>query len=270
MSDATDRAVSELYQAAPEDFVARRDALVRRLKDEGRDDDAATVRRLRKPTVAAWALNRLSAEVPDAIAGLIASGEALTEAQRGVIGGGSPAALHEATARRRALVAELTARAGAILREAGRASDAHGEDIQGMLEAASVEAEAGERLRTGTVEKTVRPSSGFGLGLSLVDAGEVEPADEVQPAATRADRAAALDAEIASLTAAGEEQDRALTKAERARDRTMAAVETARERLETAKAALRDAEADLSAAQLQAKRTRRALERAEKERARRR
>jgi hypothetical protein len=266
-----DRDVSDLFRAPPDEFISRRDALVRRLKDAGRDDDAAAVKRFRKPTVAAWALNRLSAEAPGGIADLIAAGDALTDAQRGVIGGGSPTALHEAAARRRAVVAELTGRATAILREAGRASEAHVEDIQGMLEAASVGGEAGERLRSGTIEKTARPSSGFGLGLSLVDAGDGE-ADEADQAATRAsmrtDRASALDVEVSSLTTAAEEQQRALARAERTRDRASAAVDTARERLETAKAALRTAEAELGAGQLELKRTRRALERAERERTR--
>ena len=64
-----------------------------------------------------------------------------------------------------------TKRAATILREAERSPDAHLEDLQGMLEAASVEPEAGERLRTGTIERTVRPSSGFGPGLAVVGAG---------------------------------------------------------------------------------------------------
>jgi hypothetical protein len=262
--------VAELFRSPPEGFIARRNALVGRLREEGRSEDAAAVKRLRKPTVAAWALNRLSADAPEAIAELLASGEALSDAQRGVMGGGSAAALHEATARRRAIVAELAARANAILRASERVSDTHTEDIQGMLEAASVEAEAGERLRTGTIEKTVRPSSGFGLGLSLVDAGE-DGSDEAPaptPTPIRADRAGALDAEIASLTAAAKEQERALAKAERGQARASAAVEAAAERLEAAKAALRASDAELSAAQLEIKRTQRALERAERDRAR--
>ncbi len=268
MSEAIDPDVTELFQAPPEEFTARRDDLVSRLKREGRDGDAAAVKRIRKPTVAAWALNRLSSEAPGPIGDLLASGRTLTDAQRDVMGGGSPAALHEATARRRVLVAELTTRATAILRDTGHGSDTHAEDVQAMLEAASVEAEAGERLTTGTIERTVRPSSGLGLGLSLVDAGDDEP-DEAPPAvSTRTDRAAVLDDEIASLTAVAQEQGRALTKAERAKDRATAAVDSARGRFEAAKASLRDAEADLSAAQLDAKRTRRALERAEKDRGR--
>jgi hypothetical protein len=260
--------VAGLYREPPEGFIARRDALARELKEAGDDAGAAAVKKLRRPTVAAWALNRLATEDPDGVADLLASGEALSQAQRDAMGGGSASELHDATARRRTLVSELTRRAAGILREAGRSPDAHLEDLQGMLEAASVEPEAGERLRTGTIEKTVRPSSGFGPGLSVVDAGPAEAEDVAMAGATKAERAEALDAEITLLTATAKEQERVATKAERARDKAAAAVDAARDRLDAAKAALQESDAELSAAQLGLKRTRRALETARKGRAR--
>ncbi|HEY7478185.1 MAG TPA: hypothetical protein VIB62_08100 [Actinomycetota bacterium] len=258
-----------LYREPPEGFTVARDALVRRLKDAGEDAAAAAVKKLRRPTVAAWTLNRLSAEDPEAVAELLASGDALSAAQRSVMGGGSPAELHDATARRRALVADLTKRAAAILRDGGRSPDAYMEDLQGMLEAASVEPEAGERLRTGTIEKTVRPSSGFGPGLSIVDAGATaEGSGDVPMAgATKAERAQALDADIASLGATMKQQERIAASAERARDEASAAVDAARERLDTAKASLNEADAELSTAKLALRRTRRALENARTARA---
>jgi hypothetical protein len=261
--------VSSLYREPPEGFIGRRDALVRELKEAGDDAGAAAVKRLRRPTVAAWALNRLAAEDPEGIAELLASGEALTQAQRNVMGGGSPTELHDATARRRSLVAELTKRAARILGDAGRSPEAHLEDLQGMLEAASVEPEAGERLRTGTIERTVRPSSGFGPGLSVVDEGAraEAPDDAPMAGATKAERAQALDAEVASLGATMKRQERAAATAERARDKASGAVDAARERLDAAKAALHGADAELSAAQLALKRTRRALETARTARA---
>lgn len=267
---ATD--LAGLYREPPETFIARRDALVRELKEAGDDAAAAAVKKLRRPTVAAWALNRLSADDPERVDELLASGQALSAAQRSVMGGGSPGELHDATARRRTLVAELTKGAATILRETGRSPDAHLEDLQGMLEAASVEPEAGERLRTGTIEKTVRPSSGFGPGLAVAEAGrttaETEPDDGPMAGATKAERAAALDAEITDLAATAKEQERAAAKAERARAKAAATVDAARERLDAAKAALQEADADASAAQLVLRRTRRALETARKARAR--
>ncbi|MFN8232479.1 MAG: hypothetical protein U0V56_03065 [Actinomycetota bacterium] len=131
-----------------------------------------------------------------------------------------------------------------------------------MLEAASVEPEAGERLRTGTVERTVRPSSGFGPGLVLVEPGptNAEPVGAPTEGASKAERARALDAEIASLTTVAKEHERAASKADRARDRAEAAVDAARERLTTARSRLQEADSELSTARLALKRTRRALE----------
>src|SRR5258705_13065446 len=63
----TEPDVRSLYRGDPEGFVAARDALAKRLRDEGRDADAAEVKKLRRPTVAAWALDRLADDAPDAI-----------------------------------------------------------------------------------------------------------------------------------------------------------------------------------------------------------
>ena len=41
---------AELFRVPPEGFIVERDALVQRLRAEGRDEDASTVKALRKPT----------------------------------------------------------------------------------------------------------------------------------------------------------------------------------------------------------------------------
>ena len=46
-----------LFRDTPERFIAARDALVARLREEGRTTEAAIVKALRKPTVVAWALD---------------------------------------------------------------------------------------------------------------------------------------------------------------------------------------------------------------------
>ncbi len=58
--------VRELYRNAPEGFIAARDSLAKRLREDGRDADADDVKKLRRPTVAAWALDRLADVAPDA------------------------------------------------------------------------------------------------------------------------------------------------------------------------------------------------------------
>lgn len=74
-------AVAPIYQAPLEDFISRRDALVKQLRAEKRPADAALVKALRKPSRMAWALDAVIHEDPSSIERLSA---AITEAQTGV------------------------------------------------------------------------------------------------------------------------------------------------------------------------------------------
>ena len=73
-------ALVAVYQAPLEDFISRRDALVKQLRAEKRPEDAALVKALRKPSRMAWALDAVIHEDPSSIEGLSA---AIGEAQTG-------------------------------------------------------------------------------------------------------------------------------------------------------------------------------------------
>ena len=151
------------------------------------------MKKLRRPTVAAWALDRLADVAPDEVGALLDAGAELARAQRATLSGRDPQKLREATAKRRDLVAELSQTAADALRDAGRSPDTHLEDIRGTLEAASVDEEIGERLRTGTLERTSRPAAGFGdiAGLQLVSRRDDAP--EVAATVARIRGRAAVD-----------------------------------------------------------------------------
>jgi len=270
--------VRELYRSAPEGFIAARDILAKRLRDDGRDADAAEVKKLRRPTVAAWSLDRLADLAPDGIEALLEAGAELARAQRATLSGRDPRALREATARRRDLVVELSETAADALRDAGRSPDPHLEDIRGTLEAASVDEEIGERLRTGTIERTSRPSAGFGdiVGLELVSRRDDTP-DETAPSKARrgaksgavtedAERAIELEAEIRRLRRDRDAADRKSAGAEEARARMAEQVASMTSRLEVARAKLREAESSASELQMIAKRAAKALDAAERKR----
>src|SRR3954454_2663894 len=70
-----------LFGVAPEEFVAARDALVRELKDAGAKADAAEIKRLRRPSVAVWALNQVSRTNPDAVHRLLVASATARDAQ---------------------------------------------------------------------------------------------------------------------------------------------------------------------------------------------
>ena len=78
---------AELFRVPPADFIAERDALVQRLRAEGRDADATAVKALRKPTTVVWALNQLAARDPDALAAVFEAGRDLQAAQQAALAG---------------------------------------------------------------------------------------------------------------------------------------------------------------------------------------
>src|SRR4051794_204349 len=79
-----------LFRTPPDRFIAERDALVKELRAAGRDDDAATVKALRKPTATVWALNQLADREPDALSAVFEAGRLLRAAPAGGNGGHHP------------------------------------------------------------------------------------------------------------------------------------------------------------------------------------
>ena len=58
-TDSLEQVADELYGLPPGEFTEARDALVKRLRADKERDLANQVKGLRRPTVAAWALNQL-------------------------------------------------------------------------------------------------------------------------------------------------------------------------------------------------------------------
>ena len=153
-----------LFRTPPDRFVAERDALVKELRAQGRDDDAATVKALRKPSATVWALNQLAERESEALATLFETGRALRAAQSDAIAGSSSAALVEAGAERRAAAARLTTAAVAILDEGGHRGAAQSDAIALALEAAAVDPDLGAELAGGTLEKLPTAGGDMGFG----------------------------------------------------------------------------------------------------------
>jgi hypothetical protein len=257
VDDPTER-IRELYRTAPEGFVAARDELAKALKADGADTDAAAVKRRKRPSVAAWALNQLADRDPAGIEQLERAGAAL----RGSMSARGADALRDATAARRSIVTRLTRTAADILREADRSPDAHRDEIASTLEAASVDESVAEQLRTGTFERTVSNAVGFGEvgGLHLVATLEQ---DEPPSRPTRADEAGRRE-ELAGLKKEAAATERAAHTAEADLERLRARVAKAEAQLTTERDALREAEAAARGATLEARRAAAALERAER------
>jgi len=144
-----EQALAELYDAAPEEFVAERKRLTKELKAEGLDPDADQFAKLRKPTVAAWALNRLSRDHRRDIDLLLDSGHRLRTAQARVLRGEARETFEQAQRTERDAIARLVGEAERLLAERGNASSTILEQIAASLHAAAVAEQGRELLAAG-------------------------------------------------------------------------------------------------------------------------
>src|SRR5262245_50150136 len=229
MADADARTrgdVQELYAADPEAFIAARDALAKQLKADGHEATAATVKKLKKPTVSAWAVDRAARQEPALVQQLLAAGERLAGAQRQALSGRRATDdLRTATEERRALIRRLTEVAVGTLTDAGRPGDNARDEIAGTFEAATLDPSVAELVRAGVLDRTVKPSGGLGSveGFTVLEGGAAtaaptRPGDakrEAQHAVKAADKAEALAATAAERsTKARAAADQAARKAE--------------------------------------------------------
>ena len=58
------RSRNPVADVPPEEFVKARDALVRKLRDEGQAEEARRVAALRRPSTALWIVNQLGRRAP--------------------------------------------------------------------------------------------------------------------------------------------------------------------------------------------------------------
>jgi len=228
--EASARAPEDLYGLPLEEFTPARDALAKELKAAGRKDEAAEVKSLRKPSVAAWALNLVARQHPDAIEGLRAAGTNLRAAQQEAMSGdaGRLRDTGRALAEEVDRVAELAAD---VLRTAGRpVSPAQQEKIVSTLRTAAVDDEAGDALARGVLVEELE-STGF----SLLGAGA--PGAPARPAAKTPEKTSDDGGGVKTLPGA----ERPAKKPKPSKE-ALEAVEAARRELRRC-----DAEADMAA-----------------------
>jgi hypothetical protein len=193
--------IGRLYGLPPEEFIAARDQLRRRLRQEGDREGAERVRGLRRPTVAAWAVNQVARDRPELVQALQAAGDRLRQAQRRAVSGLRDSGLRAAAAERRTLLEQLVKVATGVLEQAGRAAEPHRDAIAASFEAASVDADAASAVRGGTLGHELAVPSGFGDvgGLELVPAMPPAPEPEPEPRRGRAARSSRRGRELEAV-----------------------------------------------------------------------
>jgi hypothetical protein len=144
-----------LYREHPEAFVAGRNALVKELRAEDRDE-AQRVGKLRRPSVPAWLLNRAALEAPDRLKEFDEASRQLEAAQERALGGKDEAAAEwrAAAGREREASDAVLDAAGRLAGDAGHpASDRALELAAETLRAASGDPELRERVLRGRLDR---------------------------------------------------------------------------------------------------------------------
>jgi hypothetical protein len=160
---AIEQATDELYDLPPAEFTGARDERAKALRKEGKREEADAVKAMRKPTVAAWALNQLARQRAKEVERLLAAGEALRAAQDELLGGGDRKAFQSAAAKEREEVAKLAGETLDLATEAGeRPAPMLREKITATLHAAALDEETAEELRAGRLVREREAIGGFG------------------------------------------------------------------------------------------------------------
>ena len=263
--DPVDEAAEELYGLPPADFTRARDERAKELRKSGDRQAADAVKALRKPTVAAWAVNQLARQREEELGRLLKAGEGLRAAQEELLAGGYRSAFQKAAASERELVAELTRAARDVVSDAGERPGAGLEEkVSATLHAAALDEDTAEELRAGRLTREREAIGGFG-GLSP---GAAPPPRRSAPARERkpkrkgaAPKAAADDARKRERLAAARTDER---HARRELEAAAKALESARTRAEAAEAHAADAVDRAKVASERLKKARRAHSAAKK------
>jgi hypothetical protein len=218
--------IARLYQLPLKEFTPARNALAK----EMRGADAARVRTLQKPNLAAWAVNQLYWHNRDVYDRLIESAERLRTAHRGLLAG-KATDLHKAEAAHRDTVKAATQEIRRILADAGEPASeatmtAAGETLEALPSGEESPGHLTRPLKRMGFEALAgvapRPSTGLRAGaagaappkLTLVKGRDKKapPEPAIAPAKQRE-----IDEIETRLSAAASEERQAKTALERAR-----------------------------------------------------
>lgn len=245
-ANALEQVADELYALPPADFTRERDERAKALRKEKRRDEADAVKALRKPTVAAWALNQLSRRRAKEVKRLLAAGEELRRAQDELLAGGDRKAFQSAAAREREEVATLADEAAALVGEAGeRTGPALREKISATLHAAALDEETAGELREGRLVREREAIGGFGGMTAAVPAKKSSTGDRQKGGRTATSKPAK---ESAGAKRGKGEAAKARDDTKRRAEAEKRAAAEQRQRLAAARTDERHARRDLDAA----------------------
>jgi hypothetical protein len=260
---AVDTTVSEvgreLIDGPLAEYVGRRKAVARRLREAGDREAAKAVEGLAKPTVAVFAALR-AADDPHAVRAAV---EATAEVARVQTGSGGRRALAAASAERRARIDELVA--AGLAAAGGGGGSGRADEVRATVDLLTRHEEVLDAWLDGTLRELPESDAGF-AGLGLESAFGRGGSADLRGGTQRRSRSAATKATAPGGTSPRDDapaapsaaERRAREKAKRAVERAEAVMADAQAALEEAEGALTNAEAALHAAEAAESEARRA------------
>jgi hypothetical protein len=160
--DALAGEIDRLYALPLDEFTAERDELAKRLRKEADAEAAGAVKGLKKPSIAAWAVNQVQRDRPDEVRELIDVTEELHRVYKKLSSAGARERLGEAAEMQRRLIQSLVRCAAQLLEAGGHpANDTTLEKVADTLRAAGLDPDVREQVAAGRVVKEQRTA---GLG----------------------------------------------------------------------------------------------------------
>src|SRR5436190_12842814 len=228
MPEDLSTASAELYRLPRDEFTAARNALAKRLRDDGQREEAEKVRALRKPTAAAWIVNRVGQQAAGDLKKLRSAGDRMRKAR-------TPTELRTASAAEREAITQLLGRVEEI---AGSQPAATIERVRETLHAAAGDPSIGALVTAGCLDKEQR-LVGFGGALTADDrVGKPEPTEAGKGKAREVPPARG---EQRHLRRERDAAQREREQAERSHERALAEAQRAQTELERTEKRLREA-----------------------------
>ena len=244
---------TELYGLPLDEFVKARDEAARAARKAGDKEAAAAIAALRKPTVAAWAVNQLARERRRDVDLLLDSGKRLLDAQRTSLEGGGREQLDAARTSLDGAVERLGAAARELL--GASASDAMLARVAETLRAAALSPEGRPLLASGTLTKELS-ETGWELLSGLAPASPPPARGRAKekpkpdpPRDAERQRKQALRDELRAARQRRTELLRRLREARSEEDKARKALERVREEVQSLEAELAEVEAAIEQAE---------------------
>lgn len=230
-----------LYHGPLEDFTSARNELAKSLRTDGKSEAADWIKRLTKPSRAAWLVNQLAVRKSDEIGELLGAGRELRAAQEEMLAGATDREkLRDAAHREQQKVDSLLRTAEAIGREHGVGAQILTR-VGETLRAASSDPEVAAAIAAGRLTREQR-ASGIGLVASATPA---KPKGKSAKAKEREDRDRRERQQLAKRR---KEAQRKLSAAEKRLEREQGRLERAKNAVEAAEQRVHAAELDVHAA----------------------